>query len=208
MHVEERRLAGPVRSDQGRDRALAYLHRRAVDGADAAESLDHAIGLEDRAVRADRPALVAVAVASVTEDHLLPLAEHPLRPERHQPNQHQAHDDEPQGRDLGLRTSGRSRKRRPLEDRPEDDRARLRRPSSCASPPRISTRIADEGDDRLNSSGTTNLRLRARKKPAIAPSVAAIASDWSLYENAFLPSALAASSSSRIARSTRPQGVR
>ena len=41
----------------------------------------------------------------------------------------------------------------------------------------------------------------------MAPSEAAIASDWSLYANAFLPSARAASSSSRIARSTRPHGV-
>ena len=49
--------------------------------------------------------------------------------------------------------------------------------------------------------------MKARNQPEIAPSTAATASDCSLYENAFLPTR-AASSSSLTALRTRPHGER
>ncbi len=53
-HVEEGRLAGAVGPDQRGDRAVANPKAGTVHGADAAEALDDAVGLEDRAVRGRR----------------------------------------------------------------------------------------------------------------------------------------------------------
>ena len=46
--VEERRLAGAVRADQGRDGAGLDRERRGVDGSDAAVVLPHLVRLEER----------------------------------------------------------------------------------------------------------------------------------------------------------------
>src|SRR5215211_3687056 len=62
---------------------------------------------------------VAVAGASFTEDHLLLLAEHALRPERHQQDQRQAQDHEPQGCDLHV-GYGQLDEAQPLQDHLED----------------------------------------------------------------------------------------
>src|SRR5690349_13394469 len=68
------------------------------------------------------PFFAGAAGWSLTEDHLLLLAEHALRAERHEQDQHQADDREPQRGCLVvvleyLDEPG------PLQDRPEDHRA-------------------------------------------------------------------------------------
>ena len=46
--IEQRGLAGPVRSDQPDDLAALHRERQAVDRRHAAEPLDHALGAQDR----------------------------------------------------------------------------------------------------------------------------------------------------------------
>ena len=106
--VEERRLAGAVGPDQRRDRAPLDVDGRAVDGAGCRRSActtpstsKIARGRSRRSGRRRPP-----AAASVTEHHLLPLAEDALRPERHQQDQDQPDDDEAQRGDLRRPTSG------------------------------------------------------------------------------------------------------
>src|SRR5688500_10309269 len=77
---------------------------------------------------------------SVTEDHRLPLAEYPLRAERHEEDQRDADEDEPQGRDLDFRER-QLEEPQPLEDRPEDDRSR-RHPPVVREPAEDEHRIA------------------------------------------------------------------
>src|SRR5215211_7487503 len=60
--------------------------------------------------------------ASFTEDHLLPLPERTLGPERHQPDEHEADDYESKRRDPGL-GERQLEGLRFLEDRPKDHRA-------------------------------------------------------------------------------------
>src|SRR3712207_2530109 len=77
----------------------------------------------ERIVAPLAPGAGAVAVAaSLTEDHLLALAQRPLGPERHQQDQHQADEDEPQRGDLvgGEPQVGVAH---PLQQGPEDDRS-------------------------------------------------------------------------------------
>jgi hypothetical protein len=52
QHVEERRLAGPVRPDEAHDRAARDEEVHVLDGDQAAELLPDPVGLEDVAVGA------------------------------------------------------------------------------------------------------------------------------------------------------------
>src|SRR5215207_10670802 len=67
----------------------------------------------------------AVSLASLAKDHLLALAEQPLRAERHQPDQEQPGDRQPQRRDPGLgeRRVGQLDEPGALDHEPEEDRA-------------------------------------------------------------------------------------
>src|ERR687898_930935 len=94
---------------------------------------------------AGSPAAAAVA-PSVTEHHLLSLAEHPLWSECHQPDEHDAEDDETQRRDssLGQRELEEAQA---LEHRPQDHGAHGYPPVVRHST-EDQARVADEGDDR------------------------------------------------------------
>ena len=101
-------------------------------------------------------AAVGVPGSSVTEDHLLPLAEHALRPERHQQDQDQAEEDEPQRGDLRLRQR-QLEEAQPLEHRPDDDRAD-RHPPVVGQAAEHQHHVADEGDQGLELVGDDELR--------------------------------------------------
>ena len=77
-HVEERRLAGAVRTDDRVDRALPHREADVIDGDEAAEGLRHAHDLEYRragTVRARRDRLLGAELGEARQvDLLLPVA--------------------------------------------------------------------------------------------------------------------------------------
>src|SRR5687768_379766 len=96
-----------------------------------------------RSARASEAGATAV---SVTEHHLLPLPERALGPERHQQDEDQPDDHEPQGRDAGLRNR-QLEEPQALEQRPQDDRPDRHAPV-VRQPAEHQHRVAKEGHDR------------------------------------------------------------
>src|ERR671931_9217 len=84
---------------------------------------------------------------SLTEDHLLALAEHPLGPERHQQDQKQARDEEAERRDLGL-VEPEPDEAGALQHDPEDHRASEHAPVAGEAA-EDQNRVGEEGGVRL-----------------------------------------------------------
>ncbi len=99
--VEERRLAGAVRSDQGGDLVALDLDVVDVDGDETAELPAHRVGDEDRVGLGDAglasggPLVRTSATSSADIEHLLAaVAEDALRPEDDEQGEDEAGDDE------------------------------------------------------------------------------------------------------------------